>query len=106
MTDSILNDPEYKASLARIEEAVKVHHRLLEDWGNNNPDFKDGTQDNTIVVGWVLTIGQVGYNDGREFHDAVVEMPDSLNSFHALGLAEYTYRFMQHQTNNFSMIED
>lgn len=96
---SILDDPKYKASVQRIEDAVRDHHRLLEDWGNENDE---GDAENTMVVGWVLTIGQVGFADGREFHSAVVEYPDTLNQFHALGLADYSQRFLRYQTSDFT----
>ncbi|UAJ16100.1 hypothetical protein SEA_TINYMINY_9 [Microbacterium phage TinyMiny] len=100
---SILDDPKYKASVQRLEDAVRDHHRLLEDWGN---EHDEGEPDQTMVVGWVLVIGQVGFNDGKEFHSAVVEYPDTLNTFHAEGLAGYGHRFIQDGNNDFTLMGD
>ncbi|UYL85302.1 hypothetical protein SEA_HAGER_9 [Microbacterium phage Hager] len=98
---SILDDPAYKASVAKLEEDIRAHHRLMEDWGN---EHEEGEPDNTMVVGWVLVIGQVGFNDGKEFHDAVVEYPDTLNTFHAEGLAAYGHRFIKDGNSSFRML--
>lgn len=106
MTQTILDDPAYRISIERIEQAVRDHHRLLEDWGNEHDVNDDGTTDNTVVVGWVLAIGQVGFSDGREFHGALVEHPATLNSFMALGLADYAVRFLREQTNDYSTMTD
>lgn len=100
MTDGIFDQPEYRASVDRLDEAIRDHLRILETYGNEQAD--DGIADTSLTAGWVLTIGQVGYADGREFHGAVVEHPQTLNAFMALGLADYTLRFLRSQVDDYT----
>jgi hypothetical protein len=102
MTD-IQANPEYRASVAKLEECVREHHALLERIGNETDANEDGTEDTSVVAGWILVIGTVGFNSEQgEFHDAMVELPASLNNFTALGLARYGFRFLDNMVDNFS----
>lgn len=100
---NLQDNPEYKASVSALDEAIRSHHALLERIGNEQDVNDDGTQDNSIVSGWVLVIGTTGFNsESGEFHDAMVEMPDSLNNFTAVGLARYGMRFTDNLVDNFT----
>jgi len=95
------DDPDYRASVDRLDTAIREHHALLERIGNETDD--DGTSDTSIVSGWVLTIGTTGFNsESGEFHDAMVEVPASLNNFTACGLARYGMRFLDNMVDNYS----
>lgn len=65
-----------------------------------------GVPENSIVSGWVLVIGQVGFAENREFHSAIVEFPDSLNTFAAIGLTDYAMRFLRSETSDYSTLTD
>lgn len=99
----ITDDPEYKASVERLEEAIRSHHRLVEDWGNEHGETEE---EHSMVAGWVLVMGQIGYDSGREFHAALVEYPDSTSSFLAIGLVDYARRFLASQTADYSTMAD
>lgn len=100
----ITENPEYKASVKALDEAIRAHHALLERIGNEEDVNEDGTTDSSLVSGWVLVIGTTGFNSGDgEFHDAMVEVPDHLNNFTGWGLAKYGERFMENLCDNWSV---
>ena len=95
--------PEYRASVERLDAAIRDHHALLERIGNDTDVNEDGTRDTSIVSGWVLTIGTTGFNtENGEFNDAMVELPAGLNTFTACGLARYATRLLDDMVDNFS----
>lgn len=95
MSGDIYNNPKYKASMDKIEEAIRSHVATLREIGEDNGDNRE---ENSMVFGWVLTVGEVGVDDkGEEFNTAFVEYPDSQNMFTTLGLADHGLRFMRSQ---------
>ena len=100
--ESIQDDPEYKASVNRLDEMIREHFKLIEDFGNKIDANEDGTTDTSMVSGWVLVLGTTGWNsESGEFHDGMVEMPASMNTFMAIGLAEYGHGFLRHSMQNY-----
>ena len=98
--DSILKDPEYRASIAKLEEAIAEHHKIVERIGNEK--FSDAGTESAVVFGWVLGIGIMGIDeDGDEFSDVLVETNRSLNNFTAIGVARYAAGFLEEQSNNY-----
>lgn len=105
-TPNILEQPEYKAIANRLDTVIRELHRYIEDFGNEHDMNDTGVPENSMVSGWVLTIGQVGFAEGREFHSAIVEFPDSLNTFAAIGLTDYAMRFLRSETADYSTLTD
>lgn len=103
---NVTETPEYRASIDRLETDIREHLRILEEFGNEHDVDDTGIPEQSMVAGWVLIIGQVGFADGREFHAAVVEMPETVNTFHALGLADYGRRFLVNETADYLNPED
>jgi hypothetical protein len=97
----IRKDPEYKASMEVLDAAIRDHFTLIEAWANEHGEGDD--VDTSTVIGWTLVIGTVGFNsESGEYHDAVCEMPDSLNKFTAVGLAQYGYGFHKNSIDNYT----
>ena len=104
MTEGISKDPAYKASVHKLDEAIAEHLALVEAWANEHGDTPG--EDTSALTGWVLVMGTVGFNsENGEFHDALVETPESMNSFMAVGLAQYGYGFLKNETDNYSWRE-
>lgn len=92
--------PEYKASAAALDEAIRKHHEVLEALGN---ETFDDSADTSIVSGWVLVIGTTGFNsEDGEFHDQMVEAPSTTSWATASGYIRYAQRFVDYQMDNFT----
>ncbi|MEV8269139.1 hypothetical protein AB0P19_02255 [Microbacterium oleivorans] len=87
--------------MRELEDAIRRHLQLLEVFGNKHDVDGTGIPEQSMVAGWVLVIGQVGFADGQEFHAAIVEMPDTENTFHAIGLIDYARRFLANETADY-----
>ena len=99
--DSITKNPEYKASLEKLDEAIREHHKVVERIGNER--FAEGGTESAFVFGWILGIGIMGTDeDGDEFADVLVDTSQALNGFTAMGMSDYVRGFLHEQTNNFS----
>lgn len=97
----ITKDPEYKTSLAALDEAVRKHHELVQRKGN---EYDPGVgEERGFVFGWVMGIGIMGTDeDGDEFSDVIVEHADAMNDYTVQGVADHTYRFIVSQNNNYA----
>lgn len=99
----IRDNPAYRASLERLDAAIRDHFALLERTGNEADANDTGATDTSIVTGWVLTIATTGINSEHgEFHDALVEYPDQLSPFTAAGLTRYTQRVLDHLVDDYT----
>jgi len=102
---AITEDPAYKASVNKLDNAIREHFALVERWANEHDDDVPG-EDASTIAGWVLIMGTVGWNsENGEFHDAVVELPPGMNTFMGVGLAHYGAAFMDDRVNNFGDME-
>jgi hypothetical protein len=97
----ITKDPEYKTSLAALDEAIRSHYSLIERKGNEYEP--ESGEERGFVFGWVLGIGTMGTDgDGDEYSDVLVEHADAMNDYTVQGVADHTYRFIVAQNNNYT----
>lgn len=87
----LLEDPGYRAAMAKLDEGVREWHAACQRYGNEvAPGLDPGeVPERAFVTGWVLSAGLTGLSaEGEEFDSSLVEVSPGLSRLAARGLVE------------------
>lgn len=86
ITPDIHDDPKYKESKGKVDEAIRAHADFVNEYANAH-DESSASDDHLVTTGWILSIAVMGMNDEGEFDDTLYEANDGINNFMALGIS-------------------